>query len=42
MGRILGFLAVAGLGVVMYNRWKSMNDSKRKATIKKEGKDNFE
>lgn len=42
MGRILGFLAVAGLGVVMYNRWKSMNDSKRKATVKKEEKDNFE
>jgi hypothetical protein len=42
MGRILGFLAVAGLGVVMYNRWKTMNDFKRKATVKKKMEDNFE
>ena len=42
MGRILGFLAVAGLGVVIYNKWKAMNDSKRKATVKKNKEDNFE
>ena len=42
MGRILGFLAVAGLGVVIYKRWKSMNESKRKVTVKKVKEDNFE
>lgn len=42
MGRVLGFLAIAGLGVVLYNRWKAMNDSKKKATVKKGKEDNFE
>lgn len=42
MGRVLGFLAVAGLGVVMYNRWKAMNDSKTTSKIKREKKTNVE
>jgi hypothetical protein len=42
VGRLLGFLAIAGLGVVMYKRWESMNESKRKATVKKVKEDNFE
>jgi hypothetical protein len=42
MGRLLGFLAIAGLGVVMYNRWKAMYTSKRKATVKKSEEDSFE
>jgi hypothetical protein len=34
MGKILGYLAIAGLGFMIYKQYKSVNDQKKPKVLK--------